>query len=180
MTYHHGSLRETLLAEARARLRVAAVADLSIRELARAAGVSPNAPYRHFADRDAIIRALVGIGYAEAAEALERRAGRGSRAVGEVWSALAGTDPELVDAMTAIGVASHPDVAPAVERWFRAVVAAVETDMRGASADRVLSRAALCWGAVHGVGALRRAGAFDGVEDLLPAPKRIAVHQVRD
>ena len=53
--YHHGDLRATLLASAEEMLREKGVAALSLRELARAAGVSHAAPSRHFKDKQALL-----------------------------------------------------------------------------------------------------------------------------
>jgi len=55
-TYHHGDLRAALVAAGLAML--AAGEPFSLRALARQAGVSPTAPYRHFPDRDALESAL--------------------------------------------------------------------------------------------------------------------------
>lgn len=173
--YHHGDLRRALIEAARDALRLGSSAELSIRELARTVGVSPNAPYRHFADRDALFRALALAGYHQVAAALEAMTPNGSRAVGAVWGELASSDPELVALMTTVGVAEHPDVAEGVERWFRAVVAAVAADLGDASPTEVITQAASCWSAVHGMAALRRSGVFEGVLDLLPSLRRLAV-----
>jgi AcrR family transcriptional regulator len=179
MPYHHGDLRRTLLLAARESLRTTPAADLSIRELARRVGVSANAPYRHFADRDALLAALVVLGYETVADALGERVGEGARAVGEVWSAFEGTDPELAALMTDPGVAANPAVAEAAERWFRNVVTAVEGELPAASPERVIARAIGCWAAVEGLERLRRTGALAGLEDLLPSPRRVAVRAVR-
>ncbi len=66
--YHHGRLRDTLLAEAERTLREQGVEQLSLRELARQAGVSHAAPRRHFADRQALLDALAGAGFARLAD----------------------------------------------------------------------------------------------------------------
>ncbi len=179
MAYHHGDLRRSLLQAARESLRTIPAAELSIRELARQVGVSANAPYRHFADRESLLAALVILGYETVADALGERVGEGARAVGEVWSAFEGSDPELATLMTAAGVTMNPTVAEAVERWFRNVVAAVEGDLPSASPERVLARAIGCWAAVQGLERLRRTGALAGLEDLLPSPRRIAIRAVR-
>ena len=63
-TYHHGDLRATLLAAAERSLRQHGAAQLSLRELAREAGVSHAAPRRHFADRQALLDALAEAGFA--------------------------------------------------------------------------------------------------------------------
>jgi AcrR family transcriptional regulator len=61
--YHHGNLREALITEGLAVLAGGDQADISLRELARRAGVSPNAAYRHFADKEALLAALAAEGY---------------------------------------------------------------------------------------------------------------------
>lgn len=56
--YHHGDLRRALIDAALAALDDGGVDELNLRDLARRLGVSPAAPYRHFADRDALLAAL--------------------------------------------------------------------------------------------------------------------------
>jgi len=54
--YHHGDLRRALVDAA---LHLAAAgAEVSVREAARRAGVSPGAPFRHFPSRDALMTAV--------------------------------------------------------------------------------------------------------------------------
>ncbi len=62
--YHHGNLRTALLVEAERTVRERGVQDLSLRELARAVGVSHGAPRRHFPDRQALLDALAEAGFA--------------------------------------------------------------------------------------------------------------------
>ncbi len=69
-TYHHGNLRAACLRAARELLEEDGSAGLSLRAVARRAGVSPTAPYRHYADRDALVSAVAAQGYRELAEAL--------------------------------------------------------------------------------------------------------------
>ncbi|GAA0481337.1 TetR/AcrR family transcriptional regulator [Streptomyces olivaceiscleroticus] len=61
--YHHGNLRSALLREAENVLGERGVEGLSLRELARTAGVSNSAPRRHFADKAALLDALAEEGY---------------------------------------------------------------------------------------------------------------------
>jgi AcrR family transcriptional regulator len=61
--YHHGNLRAALLAEAERTLREQGIDQLSLRDLARQAGVSHAAPRRHFADRQALLDALAEAGF---------------------------------------------------------------------------------------------------------------------
>lgn len=53
--YHHGNLREALLEASLEITREGGADALSLRDATRRAGVSPNAAYRHFADRDALL-----------------------------------------------------------------------------------------------------------------------------
>lgn len=66
--YHHGELRESLLLAAVAVIAERGVAGLSLRECARRAGVSHAAPYRHFEDKDALLRAIAHQGFARLVE----------------------------------------------------------------------------------------------------------------
>jgi AcrR family transcriptional regulator len=61
--YHHGNLRTALLGHAERTVRERGVQELSLRELARAVGVSHGAPRRHFPDRQALLDALAEAGF---------------------------------------------------------------------------------------------------------------------
>lgn len=66
--YHHRDLRAACLRAAMELLEEDGVSmGLSLRAVARRAGVSPGAPYRHFADRDALVSAVAAVGYRELA-----------------------------------------------------------------------------------------------------------------
>ena len=69
--YHHGSLRHTLLETALSILARQGEAGLGLRDLARAVGVSPAAPYRHFDSRAALLEALAVTGFQRFAAAME-------------------------------------------------------------------------------------------------------------
>jgi AcrR family transcriptional regulator len=69
--YHHGNLREALLEQAVTTLRDGGVDALSLRELAREAGVSHAAPRRHFPDRQALLDALAIAGFERLGAELE-------------------------------------------------------------------------------------------------------------
>lgn len=62
-SYHHGDLRNSLIAAAEPLLALKGVTGLSLREVAKAAGVSHAAPYRHFRDKTALIEALAAEGF---------------------------------------------------------------------------------------------------------------------
>jgi AcrR family transcriptional regulator len=69
-TYHHGDLRAALVRAAMELLDERGESELSLRSVARRAGVSPAAPYRHYADREALVSAVAAVGYRELAERL--------------------------------------------------------------------------------------------------------------
>jgi AcrR family transcriptional regulator len=61
--YHHGDLRAALVDAGMALLEQRRSDDLSLREVARSAGVSATAVYRHFPDKDALMRAIAARGF---------------------------------------------------------------------------------------------------------------------
>ncbi|MFE3193150.1 TetR/AcrR family transcriptional regulator [Nocardia sp. NPDC059240] len=69
-SYHHGDLPATLLRAAIELLEADGAAGLSLRAVARHAGVSTAAPYRHYADREALLSAVAAVGYRELAAQL--------------------------------------------------------------------------------------------------------------
>ncbi len=64
-SYHHGSLREALVAEGRRQLEAEGPHAISLRGLAKRIGVSHSAPVRHFGSRDELIDAIAADGFAD-------------------------------------------------------------------------------------------------------------------
>jgi AcrR family transcriptional regulator len=64
-SYHHGDLKAVLLAFAREQLERASLDSLSMREMAKAVGVSHTAAYRHFQDKRALLEAVAVQGFEE-------------------------------------------------------------------------------------------------------------------
>jgi len=104
--YHHGSLREALIAAARQLVAERGPLGFTIAEAARSVGVSAAAPYRHFKDRDALLAEVAERGFAE----FERRlsaAWRGAVSdpgaaflrMGEAYLAFARDEPGYYGAM---------------------------------------------------------------------------------
>lgn len=69
--YHHGDLRNALVAAALELVTKHGAEGFSLREAARAVGVSPAAAYRHFEDRSKLLRALAHEGLARLALKME-------------------------------------------------------------------------------------------------------------
>jgi AcrR family transcriptional regulator len=117
--YHHGDLRAVILTEAAGLVAERGADGLSLRELARSAGVSHAAPAHHFTDRRGLFTALAAQGFGLLAEALTDARGDFSAAalayvrfaIGHPGhyqvmfnkSLLDGADPELAAAEAAAG-----------------------------------------------------------------------------
>jgi len=61
--YHHGDLHRAIVSTALAVLSETQSTEFSLRELARRAGVSHNAPYKHFADKGELLAAVSAVGF---------------------------------------------------------------------------------------------------------------------
>ena len=70
--YHHGSLREALLAAAESLLLERGVEAFTLRECARRAGVSHAAPAHHFGDARGLLTAFATVGFERLAELSQR------------------------------------------------------------------------------------------------------------
>lgn len=73
--YHHGDLRRSLIQAGSKIIEEKGLAGLSLREVARAAGVSHTAPYRHFRDKADLLAAIAQVGF----EQLTDDAGKAAR-----------------------------------------------------------------------------------------------------
>jgi AcrR family transcriptional regulator len=69
--YHHGDLRHALIEAGLELLAEGGARELDLRKVARRAGVSHAAPYRHFADKQALIAAINEEGFLLLAERIE-------------------------------------------------------------------------------------------------------------
>jgi len=87
--YHHGDLRNALLEAALALVSKRGVETFSLREAARAVGVSPAAAYRHFEDKAALLAALAAEGMGRLALAMEGAMARAAGAPGSAQRATA-------------------------------------------------------------------------------------------
>lgn len=70
-SYHHGALRETLLDVCLRLIETEGIGAVSLRRVAREAGVSPRAPYNHFPDRASLLGALSDRGFLELGRELD-------------------------------------------------------------------------------------------------------------
>jgi AcrR family transcriptional regulator len=108
--YHHGNLREALIESALRLIAEKGPSGFTIAEAARAAGVSPAAPYRHFRDRDELIADVARRGFERFAAALSAAWDDGRpdpinafHAMGRAYLAFAHDEPAYYAAMFETG-----------------------------------------------------------------------------
>jgi AcrR family transcriptional regulator len=112
--FHHGNLRSVLLDEAESVLRQRGAAELSLRELARQAGVSHGAPRSHFIDRKALLDALAERGFVRLAAEMRAAANvepfaESLRAAARAYVDFAVTDAALIELMFTAKMDRPPD-----------------------------------------------------------------------
>jgi AcrR family transcriptional regulator len=152
-SYHHGDLRAALLRAAGELLEKQGLAALSLREAARRAGVSHNAPYRHFPDREALLAALAAEGFSWLSEGF-KGAGR-ERGLSYVRFAL--EHPQRFRLMFGglLPIGSHPELRDAGRRAYQGL-----EDAFAELGEDARFAAAAAWSLVHGLANLILDGHF--------------------
>lgn len=177
--FHKGDVPETVLRAARQMLDRAPADQLSVRELARSAGVSHAAPYRHFRDREGFLTALTTLCLNEFVDAQQRAAGSVEAgeellAMGAAYVTFAVEHPHVFQLVYAPRIGEDPalrDVAARHEALLRsAVTAAVAGGSLPADIDEATLAQAL-WSLAHGLAHLVSGGFLprDGIRPVLAA-----------
>ncbi|WP_199849778.1 TetR/AcrR family transcriptional regulator [Blastococcus sp. Marseille-P5729] len=166
--YHHGDLAATLERAAIALLGEKSASSLSLREVARKAGVSHNAPYHHFGDRQGLLKAVAARSLRDLFDAMmaardavtaprERLLGAGQAyvqfAVEHPGQFDAIFDPEICDPRE-----PNPVTAPFIEANDKLLRDAVSAALPAASDQQVEATASALWGTVHGLALLVSTG----------------------
>lgn len=192
-TYHHGDLRRALLEAGTDLAREGGPDKVVLREATRRVGVSANAAYRHFADRDALLGDVVSRAQARAADvisatmdavppALERRqrARARFRAVGVGYLRFAMDEPGLFRTAFAVPVdlsraASAHAAGAAGLTPFQLLSTALDAMVEAGvmSPDQRPGAELLAWSAVHGMAMLALEGPLrdlppGAVDELAP------------
>lgn len=166
--YHHGNLREALLEAAVRLIAEVGPTAFTLREVARRAGVSHNAPYRHFRDRDDLMAAVAAQGFRELTRAMIEAAAPRSdpldrlkhAGLGYVTFALRRPEHFTVMFDAPVSKRKHADSAGAAEESFATLLGFVKG---GQEAGRLPSgdlqeMALLAWTMVHGIAKLAITG----------------------
>lgn len=177
-SYHHGDLRAALIAEGLRMLEEREDADLSLRAMARAVGVSATAVYRHFPDKEALRGALAQAAYDRLGDA-QRAAAVGMdnvldefQAMGRTYVRFALDHPALFRLMASMP--PHEDLFDLSEpeddeaaKLLRAY--AIKLAGTGASPETIRTIAMRSWALVHGLAVLMLQGYVPRDEALIDA-----------
>lgn len=159
--YHHGDLRCALLTAAGELLAEGGVVAVSLREVARRAGVSHNAPYRHFPEREALLAALAAEGFAELGRRMAALPVARLEALGQCYVAFALEQPGRFALMFG-GVADrqrYPQLQQAAQQLYRQLGASVQA----VAPEHDAATASLAaWSLVHGLAQLLLGGQLPG------------------
>jgi AcrR family transcriptional regulator len=134
-SYHHGNLREALVAATLGLIEERGPLGFTLAEAARVAGVSAAAPYRHFRGRDELIEEVAHQGFQMFADRLEaawndgRPSGLSSfMAMGRAYLDFARDNPGFYVAMfeSGVSIAGNADLAHAADRAMSVLIRAAE------------------------------------------------------
>jgi AcrR family transcriptional regulator len=169
-------------------IRERGVEGFTLREVARRAGVSHNAPYHHFRDRSALVAALVVDGFADLTASLERAGARAGgdelariRALGRAYVRFARDDPERFKLLWRPDMREGADLAEieaAGERSYEPLLSALRAGREAGAVDDAVpldAQGLAAWSTVHGLalllidGPLRPGGSGGRAADRLAA-----------
>ena len=179
--YHHGDLRRALIGAAVKAIARRGVDSLSLRELAARAGVSPGAPYHHFASRDELLASIAEDGFQRleaqliaARDAAPDDASARLQALGLAYVSFAVSAPGYFRAMFH-GDANSSGPTEAGLRAFHLLRDAIVACQEAGQAPKgdLTALVILAWSAVHGFATLwvDRALPFEGLEPERLAPE---------
>lgn len=167
--YHHGDLRRELIRHALAEITDNGVAALSLRELARRAGVTHAAPAHHFRDKTGLLTAIATEGFTLLADTLEAARERGFLETGVAYVSFAVEHPAHFTVMFGPGADDgDPDLAAARDR-AGAILDEGVADLPHPPPESDRDDAAIAaWSLVHGFATLWLNGALSLTSDADP------------
>jgi AcrR family transcriptional regulator len=162
--YHHANLKQSLLDAAVDLLAEVGRQGFTLREVARRAGVSHNAPYRHFQDKDDLVAAVAAEGFDRLTASMNEAMAEGSaaadrlRLAGRGYVQFALSRPNHILAMfeAPLGDLSRPEYAASGLRAFQVLLDAISAVQAegGLPEGDPHAFAIVAWAAVHGLAKL--------------------------
>jgi len=178
--YHHGNLKEALIAAALDLINEKGPTGFTFAEAARSAGVSPAAPYRHFRDRDELLADVAKRGFDLFTEALTKAWDKGRpepmrafERLGRAYLAFAREEPAYYSAMfeSGLSVSESPELRDAGDRAYQVLRDAAEALVATMPAKHRPPAAMVSfhvWALAHGIASLFARG--DEGRRKLPMP----------
>lgn len=169
-SYHHGNLRQALVEQGLVLLESSPQGEFSLRELARQVGVSANAAYRHFDNKEALLAALAAEGFRRMLTSQAQAATSGAdlregfRKAGRAYVRFAQDHPSLFRLMFGGLLANHPseELKQASVDTFGLLNSTVAHLLGVDAADRRVTVGSLsAWSVVHGLSHLVLDGQFE-------------------
>jgi AcrR family transcriptional regulator len=163
-TYHHGDLKRALLAAALGLVQEKGPKGFTLREVARRAGVSAAAPYRHFADKAELLAAVATQGFAQLHDTLSTTAAKTADptrqvlAMGRAYVRWAAAHPDYYQVMfgSELDKSDKPELVAAGARTFGdlldVIVRCQKAGVLAAGDPRKI--AAPTWSLLHGIASL--------------------------
>jgi AcrR family transcriptional regulator len=163
-------LRQKVLKASLALIEEGGLDRLSMREVARKAGVSHQAPYHYFDDREAILAALAGEGFSKLGQSLVRAAAQvgaepveAVEAMGRAYVEFALRNPAYFQAMfraDAVPLDRYPDARKLEDEAFGKLVDGIDQAFAHHPAQVRQAIAVAAWAMVHGLATLILEGSF--------------------
>jgi AcrR family transcriptional regulator len=181
-SYHHGDLREALIRAARRMIERDGSAALSLRGVAGDVGVSPAAPYHHFADKQALLNAVATEGFAELRSQMLARMAKETDpaarldASGVAYVVFAVRNPTLFRLMFG-GDAQHVTADAALTEARERAYGVLQAAAAANSADRTANPLTCLrlWALVHGIAKLILEGGIKPSDYGLTGSEALAV-----
>ena len=162
--YHHGNLKTELLNAALKLISEIGPRAFTLREVARRAGVSHNAPYRHFRDKDDLLGAVAAEGFGRLTAAMKQSAARGKtplerfRLCGRGYIQFALAYPEHFQVMFDLpsSLDQNPDYVRAGDAAFETLLGFIAEcqNTKALSPGDPKPLAFMAWSMVHGIAKL--------------------------
>lgn len=161
-------VRTSILEASIALMNEGGLGSLSMREVARRAGVSHQAPYHYFTDREAILAELAGDGfdrlydYMVSAIGLARNTiGDKNRAMGEAYIRFALNNPEVFRLMfrcEMVDLVRYPEAKAKADLCFQLVTTTLGVNVTVDKKSPEMAPVIACWSMAHGLATLMLEG----------------------
>ena len=181
-------LRQKVLQASLALIEEGGLDRLSMREVARKSGVSHQAPYYYFGDREAILAAIAGEGFSKLGRSFLRavdqagfKPAKALEAIGRAYVEFALRNPAYFQAMfraDAVPLDRYPDVRKLSDEAFGKLVETIGKLFADQPSAARLTISIACWAMVHGLATLILEGTLARTIEIPRARQRQVANEV--